>query len=232
MRVMFAITAAMLLPASGFAVAQDASDTVKLPLVPAEPLAPVAPAEDVSSAATIPSHGSTCSSCSSQPVSSCSNSCCTTRRVIAKRYYWVPAATVGVHSRVVASRYVTRTVSGVHAEGLFTGGCHVPAYSQYSAGCATTGCGTNLSTGFVSGGVGVRSFAPVTTGVLPASPYPYHPSYDVYSQGAFTQSYGGYGYGTGVVGAGYAVQPVYPTVHFRRTNRVVNPIPAPHYAAY
>lgn len=251
MRHPFAITAGLLLTAFSIAGAQNAPVAEQLPQVPASPGGPVVSAEKTLHATGRPVHPGHCSSCAVRPADPCSNPCCARYRLIAKRYYWVPAATVGIHARVVGSRWVTRRVSGIYGQGYvsprhvglgfghYTSGRYTrpyngPLFSRgYTTGGFTAhGCGSYQSSGIATGGVSVRPFTSAPSSVLPASPYRYHPSYDLYSQGTYTQAYGTYGYGTGVVGAGYSTLPVYPTVQFRGTRSVVRQIPAPHYSAY
>jgi len=238
MRHPLAVVAGLILAVNGVAVAQGVPVAEQFPLIP---VSPDGAAEQAVPATDAPAQRHHCSSCAAQPADPCSNPCCARYRLIAKRYYWVPAATVGLHTRVVASRYVTRRVSGAYGHGHVWPGQYGSGFGHYaggyhgplvSGGHLAHGCGSCQSTGVPVAGVAARPFTSVVTGALPASPYPYHPSYDVYSQGPVTQTYGAYGYGSGVVGAGYSPRPVYPTVRFRGTKRSVNYLPAPYYSAY
>ena len=72
-----------------------------------------------------------------------------------------------------------------------------------------------------------RGFSSVGVSTLPASPYLAHPSYDIYSQGAFTHSVSPAV--TGQSGTGSAVT-VYPTEQFRSTTGGTVFMPVPRWA--
>lgn len=195
--------------------------------------------------------------CAGETTKQCESLTSTGRQVIIRRYRWVPASSLGLNTQLAVSGLAT---SGLTASGFVNSGLAglqtpvVTSQSQFAvaqspfvgvqnaplvtSGFATQGFTTGLSSGFATssgfstGAVGVRSFAPASSSVLPSSPNSRHQSYEVYSQGAFTQSLRANGAGIGVLGASLANTPVYPTTQFRGTSGFVNTVPAPYYSVY
>ena len=134
---------------------------------------------------------------------------------------------------MTAPAFSAGVLNAPFATGNFaTSGFMTQGYAP--SGLAASGFVTGLSNGYGygTGMVGARPFSPASAGVLPASPNVMHSSYGAYSEGTFSQSLGANGYGTGVLGAGFANTPVYPTAVFRRTTGYINAVPAPHYSVY
>ncbi|MGZ0166588.1 MAG: hypothetical protein ACKVII_21905 [Planctomycetales bacterium] len=152
------------------------------------------------------------------------------RQMILRRYKWVPASSVAAQ-QAFASGLTTSGITtfqgstvGVQSQLLAAPPSFVGVQSspQIFNNFAAPGFATGVSNTFATGSVGVRSFAPATSNVLPASPYAAHRSYGVYSDGPVTQSFS----------AGVSAAPVYPTATFRGTGGYVNAVPAPYYSAY
>jgi hypothetical protein len=156
-----------------------------------------------------------------------SSSC---RQMILRRYKWVPASSVAASQQVLSSGLATSGMTTFQAPSFafqnqltfapssIVGLQSAPLVTNF----ATTGFATGLSTNFAAGTVGAQSFTPLSSNVLPASPYVAHQSYGAYSNGTVTQS----------LSAGVAAAPVYPTAIFRGTGGFVNAVPAPYYSAY
>jgi hypothetical protein len=228
MRQTFTIVTTLALATTGVVTAQDAIHTEPIQVSPL----PQIPAEDAARQTGVESQRHECSSCAVRPVNQCSNSCCANRRLIIRRYIWIPAACASIDSRVVATGFAVSRVAAGHARvGHFTA-----SPGQYSGFSVIQNSplvtGGYAHRGFATGQVAVQPTGIGATGTLPASPYSYHPSYAAYSQAPVTASRGGYVAQAGWSGAAFSNVPVYPTAQFRRTSGFIAPIPFPHYSAY
>ena len=179
------------------------------------------------------------SGCKSEAATCCPAVASNRYQMVVRRYAWVPASSVGLNTQVVTSGIAASGVNLVSAPAVVTDNVVTSGYvagSYVPSGLATSGYVTGLSTGYGygygTGFVGARSFSPASANVLPASPNVAHSSYGAYSDGTFSHSLGATGYGTGVLGTGFANTPVYPTAVFRGRFGYINPVPAPHYSVY
>ena len=247
MRHALAIAGGLILSVSGLAGAQDAARSEQIELLKSA-------RTEIASLRT--ELRKLQEECAGQATSKSISAASSGTQLIVKRYRWVPASSVGANAQLASSGLAT---SGFTASGFATSGVGtlqapvVTTQSQFgiaqapmvgvqnaplvtngfaTQGFAPQGFATGFSSGFAGGTVGVRSFAPASSGVLPASPNSRHQSYDVYSQGAFTQSLRANGGGIGALGASLANTPVYPTVQFRGTSGFTNTVPAPYYSVY
>lgn len=228
MRRTFTIVATLALTTPGVVTAQDAIHTEPIQVRPL----PQIPTEEAAQQTIVEPRRHECSSCTVRPVKQCSNSCCANRRLIIRRYFWVPAACASIDSRVVATGFAVSRVAAGHARtGHFTAspGQH-SGFSVIQNSPLITGGYAHR--GFAAGQVALQPTGIGATGTLPASPYSYHPSYGAYAQAPVTASRGGYVTQSSWSGAAFSNVPVYPTAQFRRANGFVAPIPFPHYSAY
>jgi hypothetical protein len=111
MRQTLVITAGLILTATSFGQAQDTTHTAPIQVVPPT----LTPAADGNQQSGIHALRHVCSKCASHVPRQCFILCCANRKLIVRRYYWVPASHVGIHARVVATGYDVSGVSTMHA---------------------------------------------------------------------------------------------------------------------
>jgi hypothetical protein len=224
MRHTFAIAAGLILSAQSFAAAQDRSpdalETLRAARTELEGLR--------NELRTLKQ------SCGTATVDRCGTVASSSRQMILRRYKWVPASTVAAGQQVLSSSELGLGTSGLTSfgaplsttQGAFTVAPSSAVGLQYSPlvvnNIGATGFTSGLSSNFGAGAARVQSFAPLSSNVLPASPYAAHQSYAGYDDGPTTQS----------LSAGFSAAPVYPTATFLGTGGFINAVPAPYYSVY
>ncbi len=218
MRHSIAIATGLILSAQGFAFAQNLSEDDVKTLQSAR-------SEIDSLKSEIQSLKESCGIATADRCATVSR---TNRQMILRRYRWVPASSVaGFQASGLTTSGITAFQNSTFvpqsqltfAPSSFAG---VQTSPLLTSNVATSGFSTGPLNTYSSGSIGVQSFAPAASNVLPASPYAAHQSYEVYSNGPVTQS----------MSAGFSAAPVYPTATFRGTSGFVNSVPAPYYSAY